>query len=229
MPTATHITSSYNNVDQTSYTTGSFTPTASRWIVIDVYNRDNLSAQTPTISSSHSLAVAWTQELTVPDSANDHRVSRWYARTGASPGASTITIDFSAVTQVGCGWIVYEASSDWDASDPFVLSASNVASITNSVTVTLSAFASSDNRPLICAFHRANEASTPEAGYTEIGDVAGATPDAGFACAYHGTATDTTPSYSWTTTQTPVIGVASEIKAAAGGSPPNVFEMGWMS
>lgn len=225
MPTATHLTSSYNNVDATSFATASISPTASRWLVADVWSRDDVgSIAAPTITG---LSLSWTTEHTKIPAAGTHQVTRAYAATGGSPGSGAITFNFGAATHDGCAWIVYELSSDVDAADPFVQSVSIDVTGT-SISVTLAAFGSSDNRPLICAAHRANEISNPEAGYTEIGDVSGTGPDEGFAAAYHGTTTDTTPSYSWVTNTSPCIAIASEIKAAIVAGTA-AWELGWVS
>jgi hypothetical protein len=217
MPSASLLTQSYDNVDRTSYTTASVSPTANRWLVVDCWGRDDATLiPVPTVSG---LSLSWVTELTDQSASTTHRIGRFYAATGGSPGSGTITIDWGASTVDGAAWIVYELSSDVDASDPFVQSVSNELGGTNtSITVTLAAYGSSDNRPLICAVHRANEASSPEAGYTEIGDVNGASPITGFAAAYNSTTTDTTPSYSWVTgASDPQMAIASEIKAAGAG------------
>jgi hypothetical protein len=224
MPSGTHLTSSFDNVDRTSYTTASISPTANRWLVVDTYGRQDTGPSTPTVSG---LSLTWVAEHTKIDAALDHVVQRAYANTGGSPGSGTITINYGA-THVGCAWIAYELSSDVDASDPFVQTLSNE-SIGTSISVTLAAFSSGNNRPLICAFHRATEASAQEAGYTEIGDVNGTSPAAGFAAAIHETATDTVPSYSWVTNVSPNLAIASEIRTAAGGGTPMVFEVGWVT
>lgn len=219
----THITSSYSNTDATSYTTASISPTANRWLVIDTVSRRNPQhAAAPTISGlSGGTSLTWILELSLNDGTSDAaspgRVSRHYAWTGASPGTGTIGISWGAETSIGTAWIVYELGATTDTSDPFVQSASHKedTATATSGTVTLAAFGSANNRPLICSYHDINEASTPEAGYTEIGDVAGTAGNLSFAAAFHGSTTDTSPSYSWTTTAHNAQ-IASEIKAGPG-------------
>jgi hypothetical protein len=214
MPTATLLTSSFDNVDRTSYTTASVSPSANRWLVVDCYSRQDTGPATPTVSG---LSLTWVAEHTKIDTAADHVIQRAYANTGGSPGSGIITINYGA-THVGCAWVVYELSADVDASDPFVQTVSNELTIgATQITVTLAAFGSANNRPLIMAFHRSTEVATPEAGYTEIGDVNGTLPAAGVAVAIHETTADTTPTYSWTTSVSPSLSIASEVKAAAGG------------
>lgn len=223
MPSATHLTSAWDEVDRTSYTTASISPTASRWLVVDCYARDDGTvAIAPTISGlSGGTALSWTTEHTKVDAGTHHQVTRFYAWTTGSPVSGTIGFSFGATTYDGCGWIIYELSSDVDTSDPFVQTASNEGG-TTSISVTLAAFGSSDNRPLVCAFHRANEGATQEAGYTEIADIFGANPIMGFAAAYNPTATDTNPNYTWVTSSSPNLAIASEIKVSAGGGAPAV-------
>jgi hypothetical protein len=207
----TLLTSSYDTVDRTSYTTASVSPVGDRWLVVDSYARwDAGLIHAPTVTG---LSLTWINEAGVTNAAVTHQVTRSYARTPASPGSGTILLSWGADTMDAAGWIVYQLGSDMDASDPFVQTATLASGSDGlSITVTLSAFTDGANRPLICASHRANEGSTPEAGYTEIGDVSGVT--VGFAAASHSTTTDTSPSYSWATSaSSPSLAIASEMKA----------------
>ena len=204
----TSLAAAGDGTDLSTYVTASISPGANRWLVADVQNSQAGGPQTPTISG---LSLTWTQEATATTAANARRLTRFYAWTGASPGSGALTFDFAAVTQNSCVWSVYEMTGV-DTGDPFVQSASDAPGGNGtSTTVTLAAFGSTDNRPLIAATHSANEVSDPEAGYTEIADVSGAAFSA-LATAYHSGATDTTPSYSWATSVSNRLGLASEVK-----------------
>jgi len=211
------LISAWDAIDRTSYTTASVSPSANSWLCVDVYSRDDAGGiAAPTITG---LSLTWTTEFTKTDASGAHQITRAYARTGSSPGSGTITLNWGAATMDGAGWFVYQLGTDVDPSDPFVQTLGNTdAGSVTSITVTLAAFGDPANRPLISASHRANEGSTPEAGYTEVGDLNGANPLIGFALAYHPSTTDTTPSYSWATIGAPAVAVASEMRAAPGGA-----------
>jgi hypothetical protein len=223
-------TNAWDNVDRVQYTTASVSIAADRWVVIDVLNTRAAPAPEPVISG---LTLTWVKEDSVVSAAggSERRASKFYARaSGAQSG--TITIDFGSSTQTGCAWHVYEMNAATNVSDPFVQTVSSAPATTDtSIVVTLASFALTGNRPLIVAFHLANEASTHESGYTELGDVNGSAPTIGFAVAFHPTATDTSPSYSWATTTASRAAIASEIngllalagKATAAGSSRGVL------
>ena len=216
-------TSSYNPADQTSYTTASISPTANVWLVVDCAGRRNPVLSPYTVTGlGGGTALTWTLESSQNSTeASPGRIERWYAFTGASPGTGTITISHGAETSLGTGWIVYEISGA-DTSDPFVQSAGHAPGPGTGISITLSAFASTDNRPLIAVYHEVNEASSPDTTpslYTELGDVNGTGGNLGLASAYNPNDTDTAVGYSWTTAAGSA-GIASEIKAlgAAGGA-----------
>lgn len=216
----TVLTSSYNNADQASYTTASISPGGERYLCLEVFSSRTAPTAVPTISG---LSLTWIQEATVSitPAASEHRLTRFYARTPVSPGSGTITIDFGAATQGGCAWAVLELSADIDHVDPFVQSlTANPGTSAANISVTLAAYNSANNRPLIAIWHLTNEASAEEAGYTELVDHNGATPNSGFAVAYHPTSADTTPSYSWVTATTSRLAIASEMRAFTVSAPP---------
>jgi hypothetical protein len=225
----TALTSSYDNVDRTTYTTASVSPTASRWLVLDTFARFAGAQPTPVVSG---LSLTWVTELTVTDFNNAlMRLGRYYAWTGAAPGSGTISIDYSPTTMIGAGWVVYEMSGA-NTSDPFVQSVGVDPNTTDtSTTVTLSAFGNAANRPVISSFHnRFDEGSDPDttpSAYTELADVFGANPSCSFAVAWNSANTDTTPSYSWLTSVNLHMALASEIAdaGAAGSTVVDPFGM----
>lgn len=226
MPTASFLTQGSSVTPATFYNTASISPTADRWLVVDSWSRrDTGTIPAPTVTG---LSLSWTNEASVTGGTATHVLARRYAFTGASPGSGAITLTFGGANQDACAWGVYELSSDTDGSDPFVQTATtDQEAVGTSISVTLAAFADANNRPLIAACHRANEASTPEGGYTEIVDVTTAGPIEGLAVAYHPSATDTTVSYTWTTNSSnPSLAIASEMKqAVAGGAVLDPFGM----
>jgi hypothetical protein len=143
-------------------------------------------------------------------------MKRAYAWTGTTPGSGAITADYGQEI-TSWTWAVYEITGA-SSTDPFIQTVgATPGGGDTSVTVTLSAFSDSANRPLIAAEHATAEASTEEGGYTEIADQTITGNDMGFAVAWHSTTTDTTPSYSWTTVTSNRIGIASEIAIGNAG------------
>lgn len=220
----TALTSSFTATDAASYTTASVTPSANVWLVVDVMTAKASPVGDPTISG---LSLTWTKEGHQDTFQTNRRITRFYAWTGSSPGSGAITFDYGGVTHLGSAWHVYEISGA-NTTDPFVqtVGSDGGGASATSVSVTLSAFADSNNRPLISKLHVIQQAATQEGGYTEFGDVTGAGPAIGFAIAYHATATDTTPSYTWGTATGSYSALASEIAiAAAGGTNINAVTL----
>jgi hypothetical protein len=202
-----------STTDGTSVATASVSPGADRWLVADVASAKSSGPITqPTVSG---LSLTWFTENFQTSAVGARSLSRFYAWTGSAPGSGTITFDHGADTQTSWTWAVYEITGA-STSDPFVQTVGTApGGGALDVTVTLAAFSDSGNRPLIVAEHGTAEASTPEAGYTEIADQTQTASNIGFAVAWHSSATDTTPSYSWATSTSNRIGIASEI--ALGG------------
>ena len=103
-------------------------------------------------------------------------------------------------------------TSGTNGSGAVVQSASNKATSVTSLTVTLSAFSSSANRPVSFFNHRVAEATTQEPGYTELDEGSHGSPAAGAECEWHASTADTTPTASWLTAAN-AGGFAIEVKA----------------
>ena len=71
----------------------------------------------------------------------------------------------------------------------------------------------SNNRPVAFFSHRAAEATTPEAGYTELDDKSHSGPITGAQCEWNPESAEATPSASWVTPADAGV-VALEIQAA---------------
>ena len=196
----------YDNVDRTSYTTGSWTPVANQPVYVEVVNYG--STTVPTITDSLSQ-YTWTQRRTV---ANGSRVTTLFSAPHvASPSACTITADFAAVTQTGCHVSVVTGSGIDDATtDGIVQSASSTGSGTSG-SVTLSAFGSGTNATLMFASDvGANTAITPGGSLANLTDSGGATPTQRTATMWQNTS-NTAPSASWGTLGSYLL-MAMEIK-----------------
>ena len=202
-----------STVDASSFATASVSPGADRWLVADVASGKSTGPITqPTVSG---LSLTWFTENFSQSAAGARAMSRFYAWTGAAPGSGAVTFDFVGDTQTSATWAVYEITGA-STSDPFVQTVSAVPGGGSlSISATLAAFSDSNNRPLIAAEHATAEVSDPEAGYTELADQTQTAGAIGFGVAWHSSATDTTPTYSWATSTSNRIAIASEI--AVGG------------
>jgi len=202
-----------STTDASSFATASVSPGSDRWLVADVASGKSVGPITqPTVSG---LSLTWFTENFSQSAAGARAASRFYAWTGTSPGSGAVTFDFVGDTQTSATWAVYEITGA-STSDPFVQTVGAVPGGGSlSISVTLAAFSDSNNRPLIAAEHATAEVSDPEAGYTELADQTQTAGAIGFAVAWHSSTTDTTPSYSWATSTSNRIAIASEI--AIGG------------
>ena len=135
---------------------------------------------------------------------------------GATTGVVTATLTGGTATN-GHGFIIEIDGMDTSGSNgsgaivqsPTAVSASNG----TSGSVTLSAFGSSDNRPFSFFAHRANEVTTFETNWTELGDVNSNSPSAGSECQWRSDTTDTTATATWGTSSA-WGAIAIEIKQA---------------
>jgi hypothetical protein len=207
--TATLLINNFNNVDLSSYPTASISPTAGRWLIVDVASDATVAPNAPTLSGG---GFTYTQEATILGAVGGgttRRCTRFYTWTGASPGSFAITIDFATQTQEMVEWIVYELDGV-NLSDPFVQSVTAASSGTTP-TVTLAAFASGDNRPL--SFCMAGTTFT-SVDATEIG--AGAGVDAPSRSWWNPSVADTTPEATLSVSAEWKM-LASEINSASAG------------
>lgn len=229
----THRASAYDNADKTDtyYETASISPTASRWLVADVMMSYTSSPPDPTISGLiGGSTLTWSTESSTV-LLGDRRLVRAYAWTGASPGTGTLRFTISGSAN-GCAWVVYELSSDVNDTDPFVQTqtADSDPSQVYNITVTLSSFAYSGNRPLMFHLHQQNEGSSAEAGWTEVApaDVYGSGPNNSIQSTYNPDTADTSAYASWST-QGYACALASEVNMEAAGGGGGVADPMGMS
>lgn len=218
--------SAYSGTDATSYATASVTPGANKLQLIAV---DNSSAADPaTLPTLSGAGLTWVQVQTVAyrtGTASNYRITLFRAL-GPSPTTGAVTIDFGGVTQTHCAYCWDEVDSDVDQSGSNGSGAIQQA-VTGSGTgvtvldLTLASFTDIINNKAYAAFGgRANATATPEIGWTELGDVNGATPIGSLNTQYI-TGQDLTPE---TTKSASVTwgGIAVEIKSAVTGAVPNI-------
>jgi hypothetical protein len=204
-----------NSADQTSYANSSWTPPADGMIVVFVVSQRVGGPDTPTISGN---GLTWAQIGTPLTFSTSRRLTLFGAdATGSSAGVTTI--DFGGNTQTFCNASFFHVTGA-DLSGG--VAAAFVQTPTGSDTgttgsVTLAAAGNAANRPISAWFHLANEATTPT--WTEIDDLAGASPVRGLETQYRDDAFDTAAAASWATSSG-WGGMAAEIKATVAGTTP---------
>jgi len=148
------------------------------------------------------------------------RMQAWRALPSVGATTGSISINLSGAS-IGMDAVLLEISgmdaSGTNGSGAIAQSATSSASGATSLGVALSTFASPDNRPVAFFSHRANEATNPKLGYSELDDGNHGAPSTGSQCEWHPTGADSTPSASWAGA-TDAGGFAIEVRAA--GSPP---------
>lgn len=212
--TATHLTSSGNDTDASSYTTASITPSANKLILVAVENTKDTTPDIPTLSGN---GLTWVQVNTT----NGQVVRITLFRSmGASPSAGTITIDFAGVTQTGAMWSIAE----FDGVDTTGTNGSGaiVQSVTGGVnpdtygwSITLGAFGNANNAAY-GAFTSTNATMTAGTGFTLLGNASNAAPQSKLATEWQATQNTTVAiGYSNPPNTGVVRGIAVEIKQAA--------------
>ena len=206
------------DADATSFNFSVAAPSSNCWLIVDVVARRGAGPITPTVSGG---SLTYNQEAVVTSSTND-RLTRFTAWVGTSPGAYTLTVDFAGNTMIYCHCHVNEITGG-DTSDIFVNSNSLTATgASTTASVTLNAFGSTDNRPLLAVQINGNKDVVPEGGHTQIAE---SVNDATFVRLYtgwHDTSADTTPSATWTGSET-YTAIASEIKVAVTTKPGVIY------
>jgi hypothetical protein len=221
---ATLLTSSYDNVDRTSYTTASISPAANSLLLLFV--DDSITADYAPLSVPTGLSLTWksigTRAWSVAPATR--RSSAWIAQCGASPGSGTITLTEndmgSGTTSTGTAWAVIEIIGH-HATQPVRQVQHPGTTFTNqsgpsatSHTIDMLAAADSNSRAFAYFTHAANEATTFRTNWTELSDNAGTVPNMGFESQWRSDAFEATASASWTTSIR-YMGFAVEIAEAS--------------
>jgi hypothetical protein len=147
-----------------SYTTASITPTANRLLIIFATSKSSFS----TVNQPNVSGNGLTWNLIRFRDNGAFQLSAFWANTGASPSAGSITIDFAGQEQQRCGWSVFEMDGA-DLSTPIVQSARNTGLFDTAMSTTLAAFADPTNNAGVMGYgiEQANTI-TLESGWTQI-------------------------------------------------------------
>lgn len=226
----TNRCSTVNGVNATSFNFSVTAPSSSCWLIVDVVSR--CSSGTPAMPAPSGGGLSYggqagTYEATVT-SATVRRLTRFVAWVDTTPGAFTLAVDFGVQEQSICAVMVNEVTGGDTGS---ICVTGN--SVTNSGTatgasVTLNAFASADNRPLLVSANWGSDAITAEAGWTQLAETA-ATENMVMETAWHSSTADVTATNDWSPDAAAWYGIASELAVATGGGGEAVLDPFGMS
>lgn len=223
---ATSVLTAGSNVDATSYTTASISPTSGNLVLLWVYSISASAPNTPTVTGA---GLTWVAVANTGDGSSLRKISLFRAMGTVTPG--TLTIDFAAQTQTGAAWSIVQYTgmdtTGTDGSGAIVQSVTNNTAGANatSLTITLAAFASSNNATAGGFGIPLNTAALPAAGsgFTATGQVNQSTPNLSIGSEFNA-GNDTTVDMNAGAASIPWAGIATEIKqAVAGGTPTNLF------
>lgn len=214
--TATILSTSGDNVDRTSYTTGSITPTANKLVLVWAYSIMASAPSSPTITGN---GLTWVNIGSVLDSASLRRITLFRAM-GASPTTGALTIDFAGQTQTGLGWSIVQYdgidTSGANGSGSIVQTITGAsAGNATSLTVTLSAFSSTSNATVGGFGIPLNTAGQPAvgSGFTATGQINQSTPNLSIGSEFNA-GNDTSVDMNAGAASIPWVGIASELKSA---------------
>jgi hypothetical protein len=222
---ATLLTSSYDNVDRTSYTTASISPAANSLLLLfvtDSIGTGNAPEAVPT-----GLSLTWerlgTREFGPAPAVR--RSGAWVAQCGGSPGSGTVTLTEndrgSGTTSTGTSWVVIEITGHHTTQPVRQVQYPGTGTFQNQsgyqltgLTLPMVAAADSNSRGFSYFVHQANEATTFRTNWSELSDNAGASPVHADESQWRSDAFETTASATWATASRH-FGFAIEIAEAA--------------
>ncbi|HET9667355.1 MAG TPA: hypothetical protein VFP09_11380 [Desertimonas sp.] len=213
-----HLTTASNDVDATSFTTASISPTADRLVLAAIWNGATGANPQPTVTGN---GLTWVLvDQAAYDVSGTFGILHLFRAMGSSPSSGAVTIDYGATTILGCGWSIVEwggvDTSGTNGSGAIVQSVDAIGT-SASADVTLAAFADTDNPTFAALAQQTADVETPGAGFTRLGRSATATPVTSITTFYN-LNNDTSVDADWTTATEKwgIIGV--EIKTASGES-----------
>lgn len=174
------LASAWNNVDGTSYATTSVSPPASSYLIFGYSSRHGTTA--PGVTPPSAYGGTWTELAAAEQVDGISAIGSWGLQCSASPGTAGMTVPVDGgVTAIGLYWFLLGITGH--STSATVIDAEYGPTGTTSTTPGLAAAAPAlaDSRDLQIFFaaHRANDATTPEAGWTGGTDRAGTLPNYG--------------------------------------------------
>lgn len=196
-----------DNTDLTAYANTAWTPSGDI-VFIFCYNRSG-AATTPNAPGTTGNSLTWTNIASVVNGV--HRMTLVAAPAAGGTNGVT-TIDFSGQTQVGCTALFAKATDVELASGiagAFVQTPSNSATATASTIIT-AAISAANNLVVGGIGHQSNEVTTPTANWTELDDLAGATPNHGVGSYLRNVGSSSNAAATWATSSA-YVGIHAEI------------------
>jgi hypothetical protein len=225
---ATLLTSSYDNVDRTSYTTASISPASNSLLLLFV--TDSISVGTAPEAVPTGLSLTWERlgQRVYGPSPGVRRAGAWIAQCGGSPGSGTITLTEndrgSGTTSIGTSWAVIEITGHHTTQPVRQVQYPGTGTFATlsgyqltGLTLPMLPAADSNSRGFSAFHHQANEATTFRANWSELSDHNATTPDGGHETQWRSDAFETTASATWTTSSR-CFGFAIEIAEASAPS-----------
>lgn len=175
------LTSSYDNVDRTSYTIASVSPAASSLLILLYSTREGTTG--PGATPANGFGGTWTEFTGAHQGDGISAIGGFYLQCSASPGSGTTALNIDGgVTAIGAAWHLLEVTGH-DTSTPIVTAAVNYGPTgTTSGTAaptSAQALGNANNAQILHHMHRGNSATTLDGGggWTGGTDRAGSTPN----------------------------------------------------
>ena len=206
-----------SSTDASSYVNTSWTPPTAGLIICFVVSRTGACGNVPTVSGN---SLTWVQIATICVGATAARRITLFGADAAGATTGATTIDFAAETQQSCTASFFQATAidlSGGVAAAFVQTATNSGTATSG-SVTLAAAGHADNRPIAMFTHRANQATVPDAAWTEVDDLAGSAPIRGSETQWDADGFQNA-SASWVTSSD-WVGMAAELKATVAATDP---------
>lgn len=142
-----NLTSGTDVSGGTTSTTASITPTANNLLLLSVTSRTNITAN-PNAPIVTGNGLTWTQIVSIlwDSTSSSRKLLTMYQALGAAPTTGTVSMSFALQAQTDVNWSI-DQFSGINTTTPIVQSASNKDETvtSNTLTVTLAAFASGSN------------------------------------------------------------------------------------
>ena len=190
----------------TGATTASISPTAGNFVIIILGNyRAGANAQNPTITGA---GTTWNRQLSQASADTFSAIHLFYA---FAAGTGALTIAMSDVSHTNLKWSVIEFPGA-NLTSAIQQQVSNLAAATNTgITVTLSAFANSNNATYGAVYDRASRARTIGSGFSAVSN----NSTTATLVDEFNAGNDTTVDWTWDSAAVNVVAIAVEIIAAA--------------
>lgn len=222
--TVTHLYTARSGTDASSYVTPSnLSPTGNR-LVIGVISSRVTTGPIAGPSLSGGGVASWDTYTYQERSTNSIRVSVMYGRTGSSPTASQVTIDFGGQTQLNCEWSFFEIAGAVDTGtngvDAFIENVFNITSTnTNTQSLELPTFVGPNSVSIGAFYTAASRTLSGTSPTTLLGTITGSSEGAALATVFN---TTETIGAEFTGTNAGWVSIAVEIAAAADVVVPTV-------